>query len=82
VVDHSLPLGACSSGIMVLKSSQKQRCVSAKKFGNTEMGQHWTSSTNKKKEKEEEEEEEAEEKKRRRRRRRTYFKRRSKRFLL
>jgi hypothetical protein len=32
VVDQSLPLGACSCGIMGLKSSQEQRYVSAKKF--------------------------------------------------
>lgn len=44
MVDHSLPLGACNSGIMGLKSSQEQRFVSAKKFGNTEMGQHWPAS--------------------------------------
>jgi hypothetical protein len=40
VADHRLPLGACNSGIMGLKSSQEQRCVSAKKSGNIEMGQH------------------------------------------
>lgn len=44
MVDHILPLGACKRGIMGLKSSQEQRCVSAKKFGNTEMGQRWPAS--------------------------------------
>lgn len=54
MVDHSLPLGACNSVFMGLKSSQEQRCLSAKNFRNTEMGQHWSASTTEGKWKEEE----------------------------
>jgi hypothetical protein len=64
VVDHSLPLGACNSGIIGLKSSQEQRLCLQRSLESQKWVNIGPQATLKKNEKEKKEEvEEAEEKK-------------------